>query len=70
MNVNPNYPEINVAADLRSDASVFRFYQALIRMRRENPVLVYGDYSPVMEEDESIIAYRREYRGAEMVVIA
>ena len=34
MKVNPNYPDINLAADLEHPDSIFRFYQKLLRLRK------------------------------------
>ena len=48
INVNPNYKEINVANALADPNSVFYYYQKLIRLRRENPVIVYGAYDLIL----------------------
>ncbi len=42
--VNPNYKEINAKEELADPASVFHYYQKLIRLRKENPIMVYGTY--------------------------
>lgn len=70
LNVNPNYRMINVTEDLQSKDSIFKYYQTLIRLRRENEVLVYGNYSPVLEEHEKIVAYYREYQNQKLFVVA
>ncbi len=57
--VNPNYREINAEAALKDPDSVFYYYQKLIRLRRENPVIVYGVFHPLMEESEAVYAYER-----------
>ena len=38
--VNPNYPAINVAQALADPDSVFHYYRRLIRLRKEEPVVV------------------------------
>ena len=39
LGVNPNYKEINAASQMANDSSVFRFYQKLISLRKEHPVI-------------------------------
>lgn len=61
--VNPNYREINVEQQLQDEDSIFRFYQKLIRLRKENPILVYGDFRLVSEMEGPVIAYTRNLDG-------
>lgn len=68
--VNPRYREINVEQDLASEVSVYRFYQSLIRLRRENDVLIYGSYQPVMEESGELFAHFRELGSQGLFVLA
>lgn len=57
--LNPNYPRINAAEQRGRGDSIFSFYKALIRLRRENPVLVHGDFTPVLTGERDLIAYTR-----------
>ncbi len=57
--VNENYKEINYEAALADPDSVFYYYQKLIRLRHENDIIVYGVFEPLMEESETVYAYRR-----------
>ena len=59
--VNPNYKEINVNKDLASPDSIYRYYQRLIRLRKEHDVMVYGDFSELPEwvDDEHLYVYTR-----------
>ena len=58
--VNPNYKEINAGVARNKPNSIFYFYQSLLRFRKENPCLVYGDYKEVSEpDDNSFYAYYR-----------
>ena len=59
--VNPNYKQINVEKDMSDKESVYYTYKTLIAMRKRHPVMVYGSYTPVMEEQENIVAYIRQY---------
>ena len=58
--VNPNYEEINVQAQERNPRSVLHFYRKMITIRQTYPVLIYGDYQPILEEHPAIFAYYRQ----------
>ncbi len=58
--VNPNYPEINVAAALDDPNSVFYFYQKMLKFRKANPTLIYGSYQDLMPEHELLFCYARQ----------
>lgn len=68
--VNPNYREINVAREMADPDSVFRYYQKLIRLRKEYPVFADGVFSLLLEEDEQIFAYTRTDEESELLVWA
>ena len=61
--VNPNYSQINVENALADENSVFYCYQKLIKLRRENPIMVYGDYALLLPDDENIYALVDTYDG-------
>ncbi len=63
MKVNHNYSWLNVQAQLQEEDSVLNFYKELIRIRKNTPTLLYGIYTLLMEESDSIYAYTREYEG-------
>jgi oligo-1,6-glucosidase len=69
INVNPNYKEINVANALADPNSVFYYYQKLIRLRRENPVIVYGTYDLILDSHEEIYAFTRTLEEQRLLVI-
>jgi oligo-1,6-glucosidase len=66
--VNPNYKEINVEAALRDPNSIFYYYQKLIRLRKTNPIIVYGRYDLILEDHPEIYAYTRTL-GDEMLLV-
>ena len=66
--VNPNYTVINAKAALADPDSVFYYYQKLIRLRHETPVIVYGVFEPLLEEDSCIYAYRRRLEDCVLTV--
>lgn len=68
--VNPNYKEINVKSQREDKNSIFSYYQSLIQLRKEMPILVEGDYELLLPEDPDIFAYRRVRNNEELFVIA
>lgn len=69
LKVNSRYKEINVKNDLNSEDSIFKYYQKLIKLRKENDIIVYGDYKLILEKDENIYAYLRTYNDETLLVI-
>ena len=59
ISVNPNYKEINAKAETSDPDSVFHYYKKLIALRRENPVMIYGSYEPLLEDSEELFVYTR-----------
>ena len=69
MHANPNYPEINVEQEEQAEPSVLRFYRTLTRMRREHPVMVYGTYRQILENDPDLIIYKRDYENEKWLIV-
>ncbi|GAM59044.1 glucan 1,6-alpha-glucosidase [Vibrio ishigakensis] len=67
--VNPNYPEINVQNAVDDNESIFYHYQRLIALRKQYPVIVYGDFIPLFEESDTIFAYIRLDNDHKILVI-
>ncbi|EGW37694.1 alpha-glucosidase [Desulfosporosinus sp. OT] len=59
INLNPNYPEVNVEDNLANPDSVFHYYRQLIKLRKEKAVLIYGDYRLLCPNDEHLYVYLR-----------
>ncbi len=67
--VNPNYNKINVAGALADPNSIFYYYQKLIRLRHEHPVIVYGAYDLILPSHEEIYAFTRTLEEERLLVI-
>ncbi|ENO1849686.1 alpha-glucosidase [Vibrio vulnificus] len=67
--VNPNYPEINVEQALADSDSIFYYYQKLIELRKQHPAIVYGDFTPLFAEHDSVFAYVRSHQDEQLLVI-
>src|SRR5699024_5061270 len=50
--LNPNYTEINVEDTLKDNNSIFYTYQKLIKLRKDNPIVVWGDFELLDTADE------------------
>ena len=67
--INPNYKKINVADQLKREDSVFHYYKKLIRLRKENEIIVYGKYELLLPEDDNIFAYTRSLDGKKLLTV-
>ena len=58
--VNPNYAQsVNVADQLNAPDSMLSFYRRMLRVRKQTPALIAGDYTPLHEEAEDYLAFLR-----------
>lgn len=67
--VNPNYKRINVKSQLNDKNSILNYYRKLIKIRKENEIVVYGSYDLILEEHENIYAYTRTLNNKKLLVI-
>ncbi|MCB0665935.1 MAG: alpha-glucosidase [Saprospiraceae bacterium] len=67
--VNPNYKEINVAAQEADPQSVLNHFRRMTRLRNENLVLVYGTYDMILDDHEEIYAYTRILEDDRLLVL-
>ncbi len=67
--VNPNYKEVNVEQAVADPHSIFHYYKKLIKLRKENEVIVYGAYDVLLDDHEQIYAYTRTLRKEKLLVI-
>ena len=67
--VNPNYKEINAKDQLEREDSVFRYYQKLIRLRKEHEIIVYGNYDLLLPEDRELYVYTRTFGNEKLLVV-
>ena len=69
INVNENYKNINVQAQLKDEKSILNFYKKMITIRKEYKTLIYGSYDLILDEDEKIYAYTRTMGNEKFIVI-
>ncbi|GEO56914.1 glycoside hydrolase family 13 protein [Companilactobacillus bobalius] len=68
LGVNPNYKSINVKAALADKNSLFYTYKKLIQLRKDNPIMIWGDFKLLDTQDE-IFAFEREYQGETWLIV-
>src|SRR5699024_6207456 len=57
-------------ASVADPYSVYHYYKTLIRLRKENDVLIYGNYALILPEHDHVYAYTRELDNEKVVVFA
>lgn len=68
--VNPNYAQgVNVAEQDGDPASLLNFYRRILRLRRETPALVHGDYVPLAPRARDYLAFLRRADGQTCLVV-
>ncbi|MGG3468601.1 alpha-glucosidase [Neobacillus pocheonensis] len=67
--VNPNYTDINVASQLEGPDSILSFYKRLIRLRKDNPLFVYGTYELLLPNHPKLFVYTRQLGSKKAIII-
>ena len=67
--VNPNYTGINVKQALADSNSIFSYYQKLIQLRKDNPIIVYGTYDLILDAHTEIYSFIRTLQDERLLVI-
>lgn len=69
LKVNPNYKNINVAAEVGDENSCLSYFKKAVQLRKKNKVLVYGKYQLLDKANEKVYAYTRGEGADKMLVI-
>ncbi|MDO4660286.1 alpha,alpha-phosphotrehalase [Streptococcus sp.] len=62
-----SYPHINVENEIKGP--IFAFYQNLIRLRKEMPIISEGSYKPAFEDSKQVYAFERQYENEKLLVL-
>ena len=65
--VNDNYKTINTKKAMADRSSVYFYYRKLIELRKDENIISDGLYFPILEDDDKIFAYIREYEGEVLI---
>lgn len=67
--VNPNFESINVESQLKDKDSILNFYKKLISIRKNNRVLIYGDFLELDKDNKQVYSYIRSLENEKVLVI-
>lgn len=62
-----SYTHINVENEIQGP--IFTFYQDLIRLRKEMPIISEGSYKPSFEDSKQVYAFERQYEDEKLLVL-
>jgi oligo-1,6-glucosidase len=66
--VNDNHQTVNVSAQNKNPDSVLNHFRKMTTLRKQKLTLIYGDYTLLAPEHESIYAYTRAFEGEKLLV--
>ena len=69
LKVNPDYTGINAEAQETDENSVLNYFRRIVKFRKDNPVLIYGEYTLVDEENPNVYAYTRELDDRKLLIL-
>ncbi|MDR5590843.1 alpha-glucosidase [Christiangramia sp. SM2212] len=67
--INENFEEINVQTQNNDPNSCLNYFREIVKLRMENPVLVYGDYQLILPDNKNVYAYTRELDDQKMLIL-
>ena len=67
--VNPNYTEINAAAQESDPNSLLNFYRKAIGLRKSLPVVRFGNYKEYQKASKKLYVYTREHENQRLLVV-
>ena len=67
LKVGKSYKDINVENEIQGP--IFSFYQNLIRLRKEMPIISEGSYKPALEDSQQVYAFERQYEDEKLLVL-
>lgn len=67
LKVAKSYKDINVENEIQGP--IFTFYQNLIRLRKEMPIISEGSYKPAFEDSKQVYAFERQYEDETLLVL-
>ncbi len=64
-----NYKDINAESQIDDENSVFAYYKKLVKLRKDEDAISYGDFQSMAENHKEIFAYKRQYNGETIIVV-
>lgn len=69
LKVNENHTTLNAESQENDPNSVLNYFRKIVKLRKENDVLIYGKYTLLDEKNTKVYAYTRELNGKKMLVL-
>jgi len=66
---NRNYKEINVAAQETDENSCLNYFRKMVKLRKDNNVLVYGKFTLIDKNNPDVFAFTRELNEKKFLVM-
>jgi oligo-1,6-glucosidase len=67
--VNPDYKTVNAAAEEKDANSCLNYFRKIVKLRKDNLVLVYGKYNLIDKNNPNVYAYTRALNGKKFLVL-
>ena len=67
LNVNKNYNAINYDSQKKDKNSILTFYKKIIKIRKDNEVLVYGDFNDLIIK-KSVFVFERYNENTKLII--
>ncbi len=69
LKTNPNYKDLNVALQEKDTNSCLHYFRRMVKLRKNNDVLVYGKFTLVDKNNPDVFAYTRELNEKKFLVM-
>lgn len=67
--VNDNFRNVNVATQEKDSSSILNYFRKMMRLRKENEILIYGAFRLVDADNPDVFAFSREWKGKKWLVL-
>jgi oligo-1,6-glucosidase len=67
--VNPNHDVVNAVSQVDDPASVLSYYRRLIELRHSEPIIVHGDFTMLLPDDDRVYAFTRRLGSDALLVL-
>jgi oligo-1,6-glucosidase len=68
LKVNENHRYLNAEVQEKDPNSVLNYFRKIVKLRKENPVLVYGKYTLLDNDNLNVYCYTRELDGKKLLI--
>ncbi|MFZ1748594.1 MAG: alpha-glucosidase [Saprospiraceae bacterium] len=67
--VHENHARINVKIQDHDPKSVLNYFRKMTKLRKDNPTLIYGNYTMLDKNNRDVYAYTRQWKGEKLLVL-